>query len=132
MSYFLDPTGRSTYGIGICDRCKRVFSIEDLHPDPNSPGLRVCLADLDDFDPYRLPARQTERINLPFVRPDEPIGGFAPPFVLPGFIITEGGEYILSEDGVFIEPEGESSLQTQSLLDLSTEGGDPMIVEPWS
>lgn len=73
MSYFYDPTGRSTYGIGICDRCKMVFSIEDLFPDPNSPGLRVCLKDLDDLDPWRLPARQTERINLPFVRPDRPL-----------------------------------------------------------
>jgi hypothetical protein len=49
------------------------MSIEELYPDPNSPGLRVCLIDRDEFDPYRLPARQTEKISLPFVRPDVPI-----------------------------------------------------------
>ena len=49
------------------------MSIEDLHPDPNSPGLRVCKADLDELDPYRLPARETEDITPPFVRPDVPL-----------------------------------------------------------
>jgi hypothetical protein len=44
-----------------------------LFQDPNSPGLRFCEADLDVFDPYRLPARQTENIALPFTRPDEPL-----------------------------------------------------------
>jgi hypothetical protein len=73
MSIFYDPTGKSTYGIGICDRCSRKMSIADLYSDPNSPGLRVCLEDLDDLDPYRLPARQTENITLPFTRPDTPL-----------------------------------------------------------
>jgi len=70
MSIWLDPTGKSTYGIGICDRCKRKFSLDDLGPDPNYPGLKVCKDDRDDYDPYRLPARQTENITLRFVRPD--------------------------------------------------------------
>ena len=36
-----------------------------LGPDPNFPGLRVCDEGCrDQFDPYRLAARQTERINL--------------------------------------------------------------------
>lgn len=106
MSYFFDPTGRSTYGIGICDRCRKVFSIEDLHPDPNSPGLRVCLKDLDEFDPYRLPARQTERINLPFVRPDEPISGHRPPLNLDWWYISEStGQYLVTENGINLTPE---------------------------
>jgi hypothetical protein len=50
----------------------------ELMPDRNLPGLMVCKADNDEFDPYRLPARQTEQINLPFVRPDTPID-LAPP-----------------------------------------------------
>lgn len=100
MSYFYDPTGKSTYGIGICDRCRRVFSLDDLFSDPNSPGLKVCRADMDEFDPYRLPARQTERINLPFVRPDEPIGGRQQPFLLPWWLITEDTNIPLaSENG---------------------------------
>jgi hypothetical protein len=39
-------------------------------PDPNFPGMRVCKEDLDNFDPWRLPARQTENISLRFPRPD--------------------------------------------------------------
>jgi hypothetical protein len=79
MSEWLDPTGRSTYGIGLCDRCHEKFSIQDLFPDPNSPGLRVCKADLDQFDPYRLPARQTEDIHLEFTRPETPLDGHGNP-----------------------------------------------------
>lgn len=99
MSVFFDPTGRSTYGIGICDRCKRVFSLEDLYPDPNSPGLRVCVKDLDQLDPYRLPARQTERINLPFVRPDTPLTGVGPVFEIQFDMLTEDGLIMLTEAG---------------------------------
>jgi hypothetical protein len=71
MSLFYNPRGKGTYGIALCDRCQRKFSIEDLMPDSNSPGLYVCKADWDTLDPYRLPARETEDINLPFVRPDQ-------------------------------------------------------------
>jgi len=70
MPIFLDPHGRSTYGIGICGRCSRKMFLEELFPDPNSPGLMVCAEDLDELDPYRLPARETEQITLPFNRPD--------------------------------------------------------------
>jgi len=71
MSKWLDTTGKSTLGIGICDRCKKKFSLDDLYEDPNSPGLRVCWADRDIFDPWRLPPRETEDITLQFYRPDE-------------------------------------------------------------
>lgn len=71
MAIFIDPTGRSTYGLGICDRCGEKFSLEDLYSDPNTPGLKVCLKDLDEYDPYRLPARRTEDVDLPFYRPDQ-------------------------------------------------------------
>jgi hypothetical protein len=71
MSRSLDTRGRSTLGIGICGRCSRKFSLDDLMPDPNSPGLMVCSRDRDDFDPYRLPSRPADNIVLKFVRPDE-------------------------------------------------------------
>jgi hypothetical protein len=45
----------------------------ELLPDPNYPGLLVCDADRDDYDPYRLPARQPEKISLRFARPDTPL-----------------------------------------------------------
>lgn len=79
MPVFIDPRGRSTFGIGICARCSQKFSLEELSPDRNSPGLMVCKDDNDEFDPYRLPARQTERINLDFVRPDVPLNVPATP-----------------------------------------------------
>ena len=70
MPLWVNPRGRTTYGIGICARCSRKMSLDELQPDPNAPGLMVCAKDRDEFDPYRLPARQTEDIRLPFVRPD--------------------------------------------------------------
>lgn len=75
MPVFLDTTGRSTLAIGICGRCSRKFPLDELGPDPNYPGLMTCDADRDDYDPYRLPARQTEDITLRFPRPDTPLDG---------------------------------------------------------
>ena len=107
MPYWLDTRGRSTLGIGICARCSRKFSLEDLHSDPNSPGLMVCKEDLDQLDPYRLPARQTERINLDFVRPDVPLVGRADSRSLVfRDLATENGSFIMTEDDllIMIEP----------------------------
>lgn len=100
MPLFLDTTGRTTLGIGICGRCSRKFPLEDLHPDPNSPGLKVCLEDLDDYDPYRLPPRQPDQITLPFVRPDVPLTGFSDEsnLLLYG-IVTEDVDQITTESG---------------------------------
>lgn len=75
MAVFLDTTGNATLAIGICGRCSRKFPLDELMSDPNFPGLRVCRADLDEFDPYRLPARQTENITVRFPRPDVPLDG---------------------------------------------------------
>ena len=51
---------------------KRAYS--DIRPDGNIPGIRVCGQGCSDqFDPYRLPARQPERISLRFPRPDADI-----------------------------------------------------------
>lgn len=88
MSVFIDPTGHSTYGVALCARCSRKFPEDELRPDPNSPGLMVCEADCDQYDPYRLPARQSENINLLFVRPDIPLD--VSPVVTPeGVRVTE-------------------------------------------
>lgn len=73
MPKFLNTTGEPTLGIGICDRCSKKFPLAELMPDRNSPGLMVCAADNDEYDPWRLPARQPEDITLPFYRPDTPI-----------------------------------------------------------
>lgn len=94
MSAFLDPSGQSTYGLGICARCSRKMFLSELMGDPNSPGLMVCAEDRDDYDPYRLAPRKEDQIVLPFVRPDTSIN------TRPSGIITQDGtEFIVSEDG---------------------------------
>lgn len=70
MPIWLDTRGNSVLSVAVCDRCNRKFAYVDLQPDPNFPGMRVCKDDLDKFDPWRLPARQTENIALRFPRPD--------------------------------------------------------------
>lgn len=73
MPVFLDPTGRPTYGIAVCARCSRKFFLNELSPDRNSPGLMVCWEDNDEYDPWRLPPRETENIALDRPRPDTDI-----------------------------------------------------------
>lgn len=93
MPLYLDTRGRSTLGIGLCARCSRKFSLDDLQSDPNFPGLMVCDADLDEFDPYRLPARQPDEITLRFVRPDVSIA------TDPAGVISEDGNiFLVTED----------------------------------
>jgi hypothetical protein len=70
MPVYLDTRGNSVLSVAICDRCSRKFPYVDLMPDPNFPGMRVCKDDLDNFDPWRLPAIQPENITLRFPRPD--------------------------------------------------------------
>lgn len=91
---FIDPHGQPTYGLGICARCSRKMVLSALTPDPNSPGLMVCDADRDDYDPYRLAPRKEDQIVLPFVRPDTPVT------TNPSGVITQDGtQFIVSEDG---------------------------------
>ncbi len=71
MPRFLDTLGNSDIAIFICDRCKMKRAHSDARNDPNFPGLRVCGEGCaDQIDPYRLAARQTERITIRFPRPD--------------------------------------------------------------
>ena len=95
MPRWLNTKGRSTLGIGVCGRCGIKMSLDDLQPDPNFPGLRVCAKDMDVLDPYRLPMRAPDDISLPFVRPDEGIP------TNPSGVITEDETYFLTtENGV--------------------------------
>jgi len=68
---FLDTRGKQWLAVGLCDRCKRKFPLEELWSDRNNPALKVCKEDLDDYDPWRLPARAGEQIALRYARPDE-------------------------------------------------------------
>ena len=101
MSIWLDTRGRSTLGIGLCGRCSRKMSLDDLHDDPNASGLKVCHADLDDYDPWRLPAPTGENVTLRFARPDVSIA------VSPNGIPLENDSYFLiNEEGfAYLVPE---------------------------
>jgi hypothetical protein len=84
MPVYLDTRGNTVLSVAVCDRCSRKFAYTDLMPDPNFPGMRVCKDDLDKFDPWRLPARQTENIALRFPRPDVSVA------LPPNLLNTEG------------------------------------------
>lgn len=85
MSLYINTEGNSNVAIGICGRCSQKFALVDLMPDPNSPGLMVCSEDIDDFDPYRLPPRETEDVTLQYPRPDTPLP-------LPGYVSVAPGD----------------------------------------
>jgi hypothetical protein len=59
-----------SYALALCARCQKRFPINELTQDPNVPGLWVCEKDKDLYDPWRLPARNTEKIELTHPRPD--------------------------------------------------------------
>ena len=101
---FLDTEGYSDIAIGICDRCRMKRPHATLGPDINFPGLMVCEENCrDEKDPYRLPARQTERINLRFPRPDVSVAAIQDNLVTNDqqnvIVSTEGNTNIIENDG---------------------------------
>lgn len=90
MPRVLDTHGNTVLSIAICDRCKMKRAYTSLGPDPNFPGLRVCDQGCrDQFDPYRLPARQPEKIALRFPRPDADLDNLSGPGIPYGGIVDE-------------------------------------------
>jgi len=69
---FLNDANRAIIALGRCDRCHFKFYLDQLGPDRNTPGLKVCDRCNDEFDPYRLPAPPADDVTLPFYRPDLP------------------------------------------------------------
>jgi len=126
MPVYLDTRGNSVLSVAVCDRCNRKFPYVELMPDPNFPGMRVCKEDLDNFDPWRLPARQTENIALRFPRPDVsvatgPIGGNQ---------IQTQGEFGLDVNSIFID--GVPSYNTQGDLNtMSNVQPTPQTLNPY-
>jgi len=93
MPRYLNTRGNTTLAIGICGRCSIKMPLDDLLPDPNYPGLLVCERDRDQYDPYRLPARQPDNILLPFLRPDVPLA------TNPAGVIAQNSEqFLITED----------------------------------
>ena len=104
MPMFLDTEGYSDIAIAICDRCRMKHPHATLGPDINFPGLMVCEENCrDEKDPYRLPARQTERINLRFPRPDVSVAAIQNNLVLNDqqtiILSTEGNTNLIENDG---------------------------------
>ena len=97
MSRYLDTRGKSSLGVGICDRCGRKFPIGDLRPDRDNKGLLVCDEDNDQYDPYKLPARKPESVLLRTIRPDVDVGI--------QYIRDMDGNYIEDEEGGYIQEE---------------------------
>mgnify|MGYP003651697883 CR=1 FL=1 len=76
------------------------MSLDELMSDPNYPGLRVCRADLDEYDPYRLPARQPDQISVRFPRPDTPLTGEAVSTLINCLLLETGDlSFLLQENG---------------------------------
>lgn len=106
MPIFLDTRGNSSIAIAVCDRCKMKRPYSVMRNDPNFPGLRVCdQGCADQKDPYRLPARKTERIALRFPRPDVSVA------VRDNNLITTGyGGYVVSTQQNNDNPSGNGNL----------------------
>jgi hypothetical protein len=108
MPRFLDTLGYSDIAIAVCDRCKMKRPHATLGPDRNFPGLMVCQENCrDELDPYRLPARKTERINLRFPRPDVSVA------TNPNDILGTGGAYggfVVSTEGNTQTPQNNGNL----------------------
>lgn len=90
--------------LAICARCSRKRPYTALGADPNYHGLRVCVDDgvgtssscADQFDPYRLPARQTEAIVMRYPRPDVSIA----PTTL--FLVCSDNALLETENGSWL------------------------------
>ena len=106
MALFLDTSGYSDIAIAICDRCRMKRPHAVMRNDPNFPGLRVCdQGCADEFDPYRLPARKTEKITIRFPRPDANIA------VDDNNLITTGdNEFVISTQENDDDPSNNGNL----------------------
>jgi hypothetical protein len=111
MPRFLNTEGNASIAIFICDRCKMKRAIIEAMPDPNFPGLKVCQQGCaDQIDPYRLPARKTERIALQYPRPDVSVA------TDPNDITTGGdGQFILSTEQNTNNPENDGNIDVIEL-----------------
>ena len=120
MPRFLNTEGNAVIAIFICDRCRMKRPITEAMPDPNFPGLKVCQQGCaDEKDPYRLPARKTERIALQFPRPDVSVAA--------------------SDDGLVVGPTGtnipggnpsEVYISTEQNTQIPEQNGNNDIISP--
>lgn len=108
MPIYLDTRGNTVLSVAICDRCNRKFAYVDLMPDPNFPGMRVCKDDVDQYDPWRLPARQTENIALRHPRPDQNIAVDNRHLVTQGAPVGAGDSFFIDQSPADSRKSGNS------------------------
>lgn len=70
MSAFLNTMGKSILSPAICDRCHIRGAAADMITDPDKPGLFVHKHCADQYDPWKLPPRQADKISIDHPRPD--------------------------------------------------------------
>lgn len=85
MTKYLNTIGEEVLSIAACPRCKLKIKYVDLVQDPNNLQW-YCRDCVDEFDPYRLPVREGDKLSLQYPRPDEdlvnPDGTFIPEALL--------------------------------------------------
>ena len=114
MPLYLDTRGEADLGIAICARCSVKYPRTRLVSDPNSPGLKVCTDGcLDEFDPYRLPAREPDKITMEWTRPDTSVAVYNNP---PAAQTTASPGYGLINDGTFLMLTDATGWPTTSLF----------------
>ena len=70
MSRFLSVgSGGSSVAIAVCPRCTFKVHYSKLVKDPNTKQF-VCKKCKDIYDPWKLPARHSDKITLTHPRPD--------------------------------------------------------------
>lgn len=111
MPRFLDTRGGSDIAIFVCDRCKMKRAHSTARNDPNFPGLLVCdQGCADQIDPYRLAARQTERITIRFPRPDVSVA--------------------VTGSNIVTAPYGNEILVTEQNTNIPTNNGNENLISP--
>jgi hypothetical protein len=85
--------------------------IIEAMPDPNFPGLKVCRQNCaDEKDPYRLPARKTERITLQYPRPDVSVAA--------------------NDDALLTQPNEQYIISTEQNTQTPEQNGNNDIITP--
>lgn len=74
MPKYLEPKEvGGHYAVAICYRCKMKRYYGDLQKDPNNQQYYCRFGCIDEYDPYRLPAKQPDQFVLQYPRPEEPL-----------------------------------------------------------
>jgi hypothetical protein len=93
----------------------------DMRPDGNIPAIKVCSESCSDqFDPYRLPARQPEKITIRFPRPDTDIAVYNDAITTDPNVVNTPNNVTQGTEGEYgIAPETSEDPLTGNLDNLS-------------